>query len=60
MKKDLLLTIGKERLGVIYKAMHALNKRSMGILFGESIHIYIGKHIMGEHIPEDTQFKVVI
>jgi hypothetical protein len=52
VEKDLLPAVGKESMRVISKAMPPLNKRSMGILFEEPIHIHTGKHFRGMRISE--------
>jgi hypothetical protein len=42
VEKDLLPEVGKESMGVIANALLFSNKGSLGILFGESVWIYIG------------------
>jgi hypothetical protein len=60
MKKDVLPAAGKESTGVISKTMLNLNKGSIGILYGEPLHVHIEKHFRGVHIPQHAQFKVII
>jgi hypothetical protein len=54
--RDLLTAAGKGSPGVISKEMPHSNKGSLGILFGEPIHIHIGRHFRIRHIPEYAQF----
>jgi hypothetical protein len=53
---DLLPATGKENIGVMSKAMSSLNKGSLGILFGEPIHI--GNKFRGRYILKNAQFEL--
>jgi hypothetical protein len=57
IEKDLLSATTKKSMRVIFKAMYFLNKRSMGLLFREPVHIHIEKHFPGRHIIEHAQLR---
>jgi hypothetical protein len=47
-------------MGVISNVMPSWNRGDVEILFLEFTHIYYRKALTGEHIPQHTQFKVIV